>query len=123
MGKIFRLVRKFLPNLPNHRKARTKLAHATYSKTISLFLVLGLGLGQLGAAPRERGRQAQQLSRQQPAGETKAAQPLSEEETSEYTKRSEDPGKEVAGGALSNQTLTYIVIALAAAVIVLIAVH
>ena len=34
--------------------------------------------------------------------------------------RAEQPGEEVAGGALTNQQLTYIVIALAAAVIVLI---
>ncbi len=49
-------------------------------------------------------------------------QPLTEEETKQLAQRAEEPGKEVAGGALSNLHLTYIVIALATAVIVLIAV-
>ena len=49
-------------------------------------------------------------------------QPLSEAEADELAQRDEKPGKEVAGGALSNLHLTYIVIALATAVIVLIAV-
>jgi hypothetical protein len=48
------------------------------------------------------------------------AQPLTEQEQSDLTKRAEEPGKEVAGGALSNLHLTYIVIALAAAVVVLV---
>lgn len=51
-----------------------------------------------------------------------APQPLTEAEQQQLAQRDEQPGKEVAGGALSNQMLTYIVIALAAAVIVLIAV-
>lgn len=42
-------------------------------------------------------------------------------ETAELAARSEQPGEEVVGGALTTQQLTYIVIALAAAVIVLIA--
>lgn len=50
-----------------------------------------------------------------------APQPLSPEEVDELSQRDEKPGPEVAGGALSNEHLTYIVIALAAAVIVLIA--
>lgn len=62
----------------------------------------------------------------QPVSETTSAapkpQPLTEEESRELAQRAEQPGKEVAGGALTNQQLTYIVIALAAAVIVLIAV-
>jgi hypothetical protein len=49
-----------------------------------------------------------------------APQPLTAEEVEELTARAEEPGPEVAGGALSNEHLTYIVIALAAAVIVLI---
>lgn len=48
-------------------------------------------------------------------------QPLSAEELKELSGRAEEPGPEVVGGALSNLHLTYIVIALAAAVIVLIA--
>jgi hypothetical protein len=45
---------------------------------------------------------------------------LSEEEARELEAREEAPGAEVKGGALSNQQLTYIVIALAAAVLVLV---
>jgi hypothetical protein len=52
-----------------------------------------------------------------------APQPLTEGEAKDLAQREEKPGKEVAGGALSNLHLTYIVIALAAAVIVLIAVR
>lgn len=51
-----------------------------------------------------------------------APQPLTEDEAKDLAQRAEQPGKEVAGGALSNLHLTYIVIALATAVIVLIAV-
>ena len=46
---------------------------------------------------------------------------LSADELSELSARAEEPGPEVVGGSLSNEHLTYIVIALAAAVIVLIA--
>lgn len=49
-----------------------------------------------------------------------APEPLSEEECAELASRAEEPAPEVAGKALSNQHLTYIVIALAAAVVVLI---
>ena len=48
-----------------------------------------------------------------------APQALDDEEVAELAKRAEDPGREVAGGALTNQQLTYIVIALATAVIIL----
>jgi hypothetical protein len=48
--------------------------------------------------------------------------PLTREEETQLNQRDEQPGQEVAGGALSNLHLTYIVIALATAVIVLIAV-
>jgi len=48
-------------------------------------------------------------------------QALTEEERSELSQRAEEPGEEVVGGALSNEHLTYIVIGLAAAVLVLIA--
>jgi hypothetical protein len=47
--------------------------------------------------------------------------PLEADELAQLALRAEEPGPEVAGGALSNEHLTYIVIALAAAVIVLIA--
>jgi hypothetical protein len=47
---------------------------------------------------------------------------FSAEELAELSQRAEEAGPEVVGGALSNLHLTYIVIALATAVIVLIAV-
>jgi hypothetical protein len=52
---------------------------------------------------------------------TECARLLDEEELASLTARAEEPADDVAGGALTNQQLTYIVIALAAAVIVLIA--
>lgn len=47
-------------------------------------------------------------------------QTLSAEELAELSARAEEPGPEVVGGALSNLHLTYVVIALGAAVLVLI---
>lgn len=52
-----------------------------------------------------------------PAG---PAEPLTEGEEEQLQARAEEPGQEVAGGALSNQHLTYAVIALAAIALVLI---
>lgn len=49
------------------------------------------------------------------------ARELTPRESAELSARAEEPGSDVVGGALSNTELTYIVIALAAAVIVLIA--
>lgn len=54
-----------------------------------------------------------------PAG-TSEAQLLDEDEIAALSQRSQNPGPEVRGGALSNEHLTYIVIALAAIVLVLI---
>lgn len=48
------------------------------------------------------------------------AQLLDQQELAEFAALDEEPGDEVIGGALSNQHLTYIVIALAAAVVVLV---
>jgi hypothetical protein len=48
------------------------------------------------------------------------AQLLDDEELTELSRRNQDPGPEVKGGALSNEHLTYIAIALAAAVLVLV---
>jgi|GEM_PF-3159354 len=45
---------------------------------------------------------------------------LSPDEVEQLEARDEEPGAEIVGGALSNQELTYIVIALAAAVLVLV---
>ncbi len=56
-----------------------------------------------------------------PLGAHSGAKLLDENELADLSARAEKPGPEVSGGALSNEHLTYIVIALAAAVIVLIA--
>ena len=48
------------------------------------------------------------------------AQLLQQDELAALSTRNEEPGPEVRGGALSNEHLTYIVIALAAIVLVLI---
>ncbi len=48
------------------------------------------------------------------------AEPLTDEEAQDLQQRDEKPNEKVAGGALSNEHLTYIVIALAAAVLVLV---
>lgn len=69
----------------------------------------------------QQAQQSQQTAQAQDDSNRKAPQPLTEEERNQLAKQSEEPGKEVAGGALSNQMLTYVVIAIAAAVIVLIA--
>lgn len=52
--------------------------------------------------------------------ERPAAQPFSEDELSELSRRAEQPDQTVVGGALNNQQLTYIVIALATAVVILV---
>jgi hypothetical protein len=48
------------------------------------------------------------------------AQLLNEDEIAELSQRNQNPGPEVRGGVLSNEHLTYIVIALAAIVLVLV---
>lgn len=53
-------------------------------------------------------------------GATPQAQLLDQEEIAALSQRNQNPGPEVRGGALSNEHLTYIVIALAAIVLVLI---
>jgi hypothetical protein len=62
--------------------------------------------------PRLRAASEAQL-----AGE---AQLLDKEEIATLSQRNQNPGPEVRGGALSNEHLTYIVIALAAIVLVLV---
>jgi hypothetical protein len=83
---------------------------------------LAIALTILLAAPMERAapKTAVERSTEIPVRGPVPAQPLSAEEEKELAQRDEEPGPEVAGGALSNLHLTYIVIALAAAVIVLI---
>ena len=55
-----------------------------------------------------------------PLGTKSPAQLLDEEEIATLSQRNQNPGSEVRGGALSNEHLTYIVIALAAIVLVLV---
>lgn len=54
------------------------------------------------------------------SGEFLQGRLLNDEELAQLAERAEEPGDQVAGGALTNQQLTYIMIALAAAVVVLI---
>lgn len=89
----------------------------------TLAIVLTLCLASPALVPfATAGQSLTESATTPPAPAATAPQPLSEEESSELAQREEKPGKEVAGGALSNLHLTYIVIALATAVIVLIAV-
>lgn len=100
-----------------------------YSRPLArlLVLVLCLSLGapagyaaaQCGCRAKESRAETAAAATERPqAGEAKELTP---EEEAELSARSEEPGDDVVGGALSNTHLTYIVIALAAAVIVLIA--
>ena len=110
------------------------MSRSSISKLVTSALVATLCLSMLSPA----GRAAEPTRTSKPRGESstiiiegdvakvrpdgsKNAQPLNADEVQEISARAEEPGQEVAGGALSNQHLTYIVIALAAAVIVLIA--
>jgi hypothetical protein len=85
---------------------------------VSMCLVVPSGM----AAEPARAARAVPMAQAMP-GTPPTAQPLTEAEAKELEQRDEKPGKDVAGGALTNLQLTYIVIALAAAVIVLIAVQ
>ncbi len=69
--------------------------------------------GVAGAQPAPEPAVVEQTERQR--GEA-----LTEAEERELAARSEEPDEKVTGGALNTQQLTYIVIALAAAVLVLI---
>ena len=55
-----------------------------------------------------------------PGAQLPDAQYLDEEEIAALSQRNQDPGPQVSGGALSNEHLTYVVIALAAIVLVLV---
>ena len=83
--------------------------------------ILCLSLSVPAQTPMEPGSVPGE-ARGKPANSSPAPSPtpLSAEEESSLAARAEEPGPEVAGGALTNQQLTYIVIALAAAVFVLI---
>ncbi len=88
------------------------------SRLLATVLCVGLSLGGASAAEQETKAAARAVSENPTplAGES-----FDESELAELSQREEAPAPEVAGGALSNLHLTYIVIALAAAVVVLIA--
>jgi len=85
------------------------------------FLSMILSLSLLAPAGLATEGQAEPVRNKATAKEQPAPQRLSLEERADLSEREQKPGPEVAGGALSAQHLTYAVIALAAAVIVLIA--
>ncbi len=79
------------------------------------------GGGSLGAEPGPAAAEAPAVAAAAtPPASAPPAELFSAEESAEWQARAEEPGTEVTGGALSNEHLTYIVIALAAAVLVLI---
>lgn len=98
-------------------------------KVLSLALCLSLALpAKSMAAPPDlqppletaggAGQSIEERATHSTAHETvPAAQSFSEEEEAALEARAEEPGPEVAGGALSNLHLTYIVIALGAIVL------
>ena len=99
-------------------------AHRRLLRSCALALCFSCSL--LGGAavqplPQPDGEEQDQIIHDQntPASD----QLLSEDELATLTARDQQPADTVVGGALSNEHLTYIVIALAAAVIVLIAVN
>ena len=96
----------------------------------AVFLCLALGAPTQILAYADATRQSDSLentattavSKVTPArpGGTLEAQLLDDEEIAALSQRNQNPGPEVRGGALSNEHLTYIVIALAAIVLVLV---
>ncbi len=70
-------------------------------------------------APAAESQAAKTATQAEPAAKPASPQPLSREEAASLSARAEQPSPEVAGGALSNLHLTYIVIALAAILLVL----
>lgn len=100
-------------------------------KLAAIFLCLALGAptrtsAQFNATAQSdvSGNTATAVSKvtQNPARPRAAseAQLLDEDEIATLSQRNQNPGPEVRGGALSNEHLTYVVIALAAIVLVLI---
>jgi preprotein translocase subunit SecF len=98
----------------------------TVALALSLWLLAPAVLAAGASALETGGESAPAAGSAQQAAVTEeqapeAAQALSEDEAAELSARAEEPARDVVGGALSNTHLTYVVIALAAAVIVLIA--
>lgn len=89
-----------------------------YARILSVTLCLSLVCpAGIGAAARQEAAVEQTAAVPASAAGGEA---LTEEEEAELAQRAEEPGEEVAGGALSNLHLTYAVIALAAIVLVLV---
>lgn len=97
----------------------------------AIFLCLALGTptrtsAQSAATPQSNvpknsaGAVSKVTQNPAPLGAPSEAQLLDNEEIATLSQRNQNPGLEVRGGALSNEHLTYIVIALAAIVLVLI---
>lgn len=88
------------------------------SVTLCLSLLVPVGQASQAVQPDEPETTA---AKTQTATQTETAspQPLSQDEEASLSARAEEPGAEVAGGALSNLHLTYAVIALAAIALVL----
>jgi hypothetical protein len=97
-------------------------------KVAAIFLSLALGaptrtLAQSAVTPQsDFSENSAGAVTQNPArlGAAAEAQLLDKEEIATLSQRNQNPGPEVRGGALSNEHLTYIVIALAAIVLVLV---
>ena len=75
--------------------------------------------GTSGSAEASQSREQEAATVSAAAAAPGSPQPLSPEEDSSLSARAEEPGPEVSGGALSNLHLTYVVIALAAILLVL----
>jgi hypothetical protein len=107
----------------------TKRKHRTIAKAAGVFCAGAMTLSAEGngldvVKPIESPKQVEATESAppppMPVTVASPAQLLSSQELAEIAKRSEEPGQDVVGGALSNLHLTYIVIALAAALLVII---
>lgn len=93
-----------------------------FSRFLTIILSLSLTALTAQAAEHETRSAAQAIhTTQAPGPTTPAPEAFTEAELQQLAQREQTPGPEVIGGALSNLHLTYIVIALAAAIVVLIA--
>lgn len=88
------------------------------SRLLATVLCVGLSVCGVSAAEQETKAATRAVTE---TATPVPGQSFDESELAELSQREEAPAPEVAGGALSNLHLTYIVIALAAAVVVLIA--
>ena len=93
----------------------------TPTAVLCLCLLTNVGrAAESATSPATFGRESDRAVSAPDRSASTIAQPLTPQELQELSKRAEKPGPDVVGGSLSNEHLTYIVIALAAAVLVLI---